>query len=250
MRLIAAMLVIVGCLGGCAAYTAPGRGADLAAVGAPRAAELGPGTDASIRQSFDKRPLATFPASVAVARVQTPGYRSYTADSFGKGRFSIVTTRDIEKPEQIERLSRLPRLSGIAPLNRLLISGPLDSNLPLRQAAADLHAQMLLIYTLDTKFTTEDKALPFSVISLGLSPNEQVRVTTTASAVLMDTRNGYVYGLAEGTEQQHRLTNAWQNATAIDETRRATETAAFGKLVTELERTWRDVVAAYDQQRQ
>ena len=104
---------------------------------------------------------------------------------------------------------------------------------------------MLLVYTIDTQFTTEDKAIPLSVISLGLSPNEQVRVTTTASAVLMDTRDGYIYALAEGTEHQDHMTNAWQNDVAIDETRRATESAAFDKLVDELAKTWPGVVARY-----
>ena len=112
-------------------------------------------------------------------------------------------------------------------------------------AAAQLQAEMLLIYTLDTQFKTEDKAAPLSVITLGLSPNQQVRVTSTASAVLMDTRNGYIYGLAEATDQQNQMSNAWQNQVAIDETRRATETAAFGKLVGELEKTWQGVLARY-----
>jgi hypothetical protein len=70
-------------------------------------------------------------------------------------------------------------------------------------------------------------------------------VTSTASAVLMDTRNGYIYGLAEATDQENHMTSAWQNDVAIDETRRATESAAFGKLVGELETTWNGVVARY-----
>ena len=165
--------------------------------------------------------------------------------SYGTGAYSVVTTRDIEKPEQLDGLGKLPMVSGIAPINRLLLKPNFESDEELRQAAAQLQADMLLIYTLDTAFTTEDKAAPLSVISLGLSPNQQVRVTCTASAVLMDTRNGYIYGLAEATDQQNQMTNAWQNDVAIDETRRATESAAFGKLVGDLQGTWKGVVAKY-----
>jgi hypothetical protein len=246
MKYIAAIALLTLMIGGCASYTAPGRGADLSVVGAPAASELGPGTDGTIRQAFNKRPTASFPASIAVARVQAPGYQSRTAQSFGQGRFSVVTTRDVEKPEQMQRLTKLPRIAGVAPVNQLLLSTRLDSDLPLRQAAAQLQAEMLLIYTLDTTFTTENKALPLSMISLGLSPNKQVRVITTASAVLMDTRNGYIYGLAEATQNENRMTNSWQNDVAIDETRRATETSAFDKLVGELENTWRGVLNTYD----
>jgi len=83
------------------------------------------------------------------------------------------------------------------------------------------------------------------VITLGLSPNRQVRLVSTASAVLMDTRNGYVYGVAEATSQESRITNGWQSGVAVDETRRATESAAFEMLVGEFETTWKGVVQRY-----
>src|SRR5207302_1103720 len=99
--------------------------------------------------------------------------------------------------------------------------------------------------TLDTTFTVEDKAIPLSIVSLGLSPNRQVRVVTTASSLLMDTRTGYLYGLCEATEHQTHMASAWQNDTAIDETRRDTETKAFDKLVVEMEKTWTKVLKQY-----
>ena len=104
---------------------------------------------------------------------------------------------------------------------------------------------MLLIYTIDTQFKQEDKAAPLSVISLGLTPNQQIRVDSTASAVLMDTRNGYVYGLAEASEHQKHYTNAWQSNVSVDETRRTTESAAFERLIEEFENTWKGVVQRY-----
>lgn len=241
------MLIALGALmiSGCASYSAPGRGAEMQMLGAPGNAAMGPGTDSQIRTSFNKSPLASFPASIAVVRVQDVGYQSPTATGWGVGRYSIVTTRDVEKSEQFERLLKLPQIRGIAPIGRLLIDTPLNSDLALRQAASKLQADMVLIYTFDTVFTTENKAVPLSVITLGLSPNKQVRVTTTASALLLDTRNAYVYGLAEATSQQNRLTSSWQNETAIDETRRAAESQAFERLVGEFEKTWKLVLASH-----
>lgn len=247
MRSLIALLIVTSFAGvGCASYVTPGRGADLRAI-APEAGPGGSGgpTTDPIAQAFNRQPTAKFPAGVAVARVQAAGYTSPTAKGWGNGRYSLVTTRDIEKPEQLDAVKSWPQLHGFAPLNRLLINDPLDSDQPLRQAAASLHADMLLIYTLDTTFKTEDKAVPLSVVTLGLSPNQQVRLTTTASAVLLDTRTGFVYGVAEATAQQNRMTNAWQDAEATDTTRRATETEAFGKLMTELGTTWAGVVKTY-----
>ena len=84
------------------------------------------------------------------------------------------------------------------------------------------------------------------VISLGLSPNQQARVVTTASAVLMDTRNGYVYGTAEATERNERLASGWTSDDAIDAARLKTEKGAFEKLVENLETTWKTVLARHD----
>jgi hypothetical protein len=227
---------------GCASYSAPGPGANLALVTGVERDSL---TDPNVQVAMDRKPLAEFPAGIAVVRVQAPHYRSHTAGSFGTGAFSVVTTRDVERDEQVERLAKLPQVSGIAPIGRLLLPPTLQSDKDLRRAAAQLNADMLLVYTLDTSFYVRDMAKPLSVISLGLSPNKQARVVTTASAVLMDTRNGYIYGMAEATERNERLASGWTSEDAIDAARLKTESQAFEKLVGALEKTWTDVVARH-----
>jgi len=243
-QLVCLASLLVGALGGCAAYTTPGRGADLSVVGVSPQTQRA-NTDTSIQVALDKKPLAVFPTGIAVARLQAPRYRSMTSESFGNGRYSIVTTRDIEKADTIERLSKLPMVHGIAPISRLLVSPKLDTDRPLREAAAQLHADMLLIYTLDTTFQKEDNAVPLTVVTLGLAPTKNVRVVSTASAALLDTRSGYVYGVAEATARDKAGTNAWQSDETADKTRRETEEQAFEKLVGELEQTWRGVVTRY-----
>lgn len=230
-------------LAGCASkYVTPMRGADLRELGLTGDSKRAL-TDLTVQQALDKQPLASFPTGLAVVRIQSPGYSSQTAQGWGTGRYSIVTTRDIEQDAQFERLGKLPRVTAVAPVNRLLFtSGRLDSDLELRHAAALLHADVLLIYTLDTTFYIDDPAVPLSVISLGLSPNRCVRATTTASAVFMGTHNGYIYGLAEATAHNDRISSAWTDGDAIDVARRRTETEAFGKLVMELERTWTGIL--------
>src|SRR5205807_1721864 len=112
---------------------------------------------------------------------------SGSAQTYGRGAYTVVTTRDVESndgKDQMEPLEKLPMMTGIAPINRLLLPEELKSDLELRQAAATLHADMLLIYTLDTNFKVEDAIAPLTVVTLGLSPNQQARVVTTASAVL------------------------------------------------------------------
>jgi hypothetical protein len=238
-------LLLVGALaGGCANYTTPGRGADFGAMGlTPKQRDQL--TDAGIASVLDKKPLAAFPTSIAVVRVESSEYRSETAEGWGSGNYSVVFVRDVEKSEQFDRLAKLPLILGIAPLNEMLLPSKLQDDRDLRQAAAQLHADMLLVYTIDTKFYDQDMAGILTVFTLGASPNQHISVTTTASAVLVDTRNGYVYGTAEATQKHDGLTNAWFSDAAVDTDRRNTEAAAFDKLVGEFANTWTGVVKQY-----
>ena len=241
-RTLTSALALVSCtLVGCSHYATPGGPADFRAMGMTRE-QL---TDASINDTLAKVPLAKFPCGIAAVRIQAPGYRSDTAEGWGKGSYSIITTRDIEKDDQFERLAKLPMIADIAPINRLLLPEQLNSDAELRKAAASLHADMVLIYTVDTTFRTNDAAVPLTVITLGLSPNQVVHVVSTASAVLLDTRDGYLYGYAEATEKTDQLTSAWTNEPAADAARRRAEEKAFDKLTLELEKTWGKVVKTY-----
>ena len=77
----------------------------------------------------------------------------------------------------------LPLVAGVAFLNRLLLSERLESTKDLRQAAATLKTDMLLIYSIDTSFNVENTDVgPLGIITLGFLPTKNARVTATASA--------------------------------------------------------------------
>jgi len=234
------VLIVLACVaGGCQSYVTPGRAADMRAFGVSREQQ----TDASILAAADRHPLATLPTAIAIVRVQEPGYHSESADSFGSGAYSVVTTRDIANMDAtLKKIQSLPMVSGVAPISRMLLPEEFHSDLELRQAAAALHADMVLVYTLDTTFRVEDTIAPLTVITLGLSPNQVAHVICTASAVLLDTRNGYVYGVCEATDRQDQLASAWTSEAAVDQTRRRAESKAFEKLAGDIQTTWAGVV--------
>ncbi len=222
------LLLIVG---GCSiAYRTPGGGANLKLF-----------ADRDIREIFERQPSAPRPVHLAIARVQEPHYRSYSSRSHGEGRYSVVTVRDVEKDQDFERLANLPEIEQVVPLNRLLLPEKLETDMDLRRAAATLHADMILIYTFDTDFVIDDALRPLTVVTLGLSPNKLVRVSTTASAVLLDVRTGYVYGACESTARRKQLANAWTSRDAVDHSRRKTEREAFEQLLTDFEKLWEGV---------
>jgi hypothetical protein len=218
-------------LTGCSAYLTPGGSADFTLF-----------ADDDIAAIMERRPAAQFPVHLATARIQAPKYRSYTVRGYGSGNFSVVTVRDVETQNDYDRLGQLPQVAAVAPLTRLLISARLTSGRQLRHAAAALHADMLLLYTFDTNFLVGDALKPLTVITLGLSPNKDVRVATTVSAILLDVRTGYVYGTCEATARRTQLASAWTSQDAVDRTRRKTEREAFEQMLDDFENLWTKVI--------
>ncbi|BFM10071.1 hypothetical protein R50072_02240 [Simiduia litorea] len=230
-----AMSLLLLAVIGCASYTTPG--------GTVQLSEL---ADADINALLSKQPAANFPANISVARVQAPGYQSYRMDSYGTGRYSVVTTREVETDADFERLAKLPQVAGIAPLNRILLPTQLDSIKALREASARLRADILMIYTFDTSFHAgEQKFAPLNVISLGFLNNKEVSVSTTVSVAFFDVRTEYLFGLAEATAKESKHSSVWSTEDAVDDMRVATEVAAFQKLLPEIEKTWQGILGQY-----
>ncbi|WP_052700432.1 hypothetical protein [Methylocucumis oryzae] len=198
---------------------------------------------------MQREPAAPFPSRIALARVQSTGYHSFNNQCYGEGTFCIVTTRDIETEQDLDRLGRLPMVSGIAAMSRILLSEKLQSIKDLRLAAASLKTDMLLVYSIDTRFNVESTDIgPLSIISLGFLPNKKALVTTTASAALFDVRTGYVYGVAEATATEQQRATTWSSEQAIENSRLKTEAESFQKLLSEFEKLWQDVVAQHARQ--
>lgn len=226
------VLVLTGCA---ASYTTPGGSVQLSQI-----------ADSDIGKLMSTEPAATFPANIAIARIQASGYKSYKLSSYGTGRYSVVTTREVETDEDFEKLKSLPQVQGLAPLNRILLPSNLDSIKSLRESAARLKADILLIYTFDTSFHAGGQSYaPLNAISLGFLKNKEVTVTTTASAAFFDVRTEYLYGLSEATEKESKNSSVWSTSADVDDMRVSTEKSAFERLIPEIEETWSGIIRQY-----
>lgn len=225
-----AICVSLALLSSCASYVTPGGPADLTTF-----------TNPSIKEAFTAEPAIHFPANLAVVRVQESGYRSYRSQGYGEGAYSVVTTRDIETEDDLQALADLPGIADVVTLNRLLIPHDLKSDLALRTAAARLHADAILIYTLDTNFNDGKIIDPLTTLTLGLAPNKHYKINAVASAVLIDTRTGYVYGALEELDSRSGLTIAWGSDQAIDNACKKAEREALNKLLAAFPPFWAKV---------
>ena len=151
----------------------------------------------------------------------------------------------MEEDEHFERLAGLPGVAGLAPLSRLVLPETLESDYDLRVAAGRLKAPMLLLYTFDTAVDWQDSTSPLDVVTLGFLPHHRVRVHSTVSAVLLDTRSGYLYAAAEADDSVSRLANSWTRGLAADGARRKAEARAFDELVDGIVGGWPELVGRY-----
>ena len=231
--------LVLAAIGGCSSsYMTPARGVSMATL---------TDADEGIRERMLREPASPFPARMATVRVQASEYRSHSTESYGHGRYSVVTTRDIEREEDFLRLRKLPKIAGVAPLNRMVIPSNLQSDKELRLAAAGLKADLLLAYSIDTVFRIGEYDFgPLRLISLGMLPTKEAKVTATASCALFDVRTGYVYGLAESTAREKQIASSWTKKQAVEDARQRAERKAFKQMLVEFEKTWQQVLGEYD----
>lgn len=218
----------------CSTYQTPGAGINVGGLSK---------ADEDISAVMKREPASPFPVRLAIARVQSPGYYTRNAHCYGKGRYCLVTTREVETDEDFERVARLPLVSHIAPMNRMLVSEQIDSVRDLRLGAAGLKTDILLLYSIDTRFNVDSTDIgPLALISLGFLPNKKAHVNSTASAALIDVRTGFIYGVAESTAREDQRATVWSSDEAIERSRLKAEATAFRGLLSEVEKLWEGVI--------
>jgi len=158
----------------------------------------------------------------------------------------VVTTRDIETESDFAALAAADGVARLAPMTRLLLPTEMADTTTLRTAAAQLKADLLLMYTIDTSFGTDvGRVGPLQTVALGFFPNRKSFVDATTSVMLVDVRSGYVYGTAESTKTETQRSSFWGTEAAIDAARSAAEKASFAAAVNETVDLFGSVFAEY-----
>jgi hypothetical protein len=228
------ILFVVMCAG-CASYVTPGGSVRLTDI-----------DRADIAEAVARKPGAKFPATLAIVRVQSPHYKSYSASGFGEGQFSVLTTQELLSDADIRDIQKWPGLTNVGTINRLLLPPRLESLDSLRVAAAKMQADIMLVYTLETSFKIQGRGYgPVSVISLGVVPDRDAYVTSTASAVFTDVRTGYIYGTVESSAQVSGLTTVWRTRSTVDKKRTEAELEAFRQMISLAATTWGQLIKRY-----
>ena len=246
LRLSCALLVCTTLLG-CQSHVVRPSGADMAAFGVvvdPETREWQ--TDNDIARTLELVPLARFPTALAVVRVQGAAPHSRSGGvSYGRGAYRVVLTPTVETDTHLQQIGGLDEVTGIVRLNRLVLGQQLKTDKELRNAAARLHADLLLVYTINTEWTIDEDPKPLNSITFGLSRFKNITVTSTATALLLGTHNGFVYATSEVTREKKYKDNAWRNSEQIEEAQEQLEQQAFDGLVESFTDSWPQVLRVY-----
>ncbi|HWB59559.1 MAG TPA: hypothetical protein VG733_08705 [Chthoniobacteraceae bacterium] len=228
--------ILLACAAGallcsCDTYVTPGNEGNLGAT-----------SSIKVKAAFTGKPAITFPAHIALVRIEGAG----SVDRAGVATYGVVTSREIETEEDFKTISKCPGIAGVVSMNNLLLSDAAATQEDVRAAAAKLHANAILIYTVNSESHNNDAIPPLTVVTLGLAPNTTYQISSSASAILMDTKTGFVYGALEQKATRNGLTTSWGSSDTIDAARRGNERATFEKLVASFDPFWKDVYARYN----
>lgn len=197
-----------------------------------------------IAHAYNAKPTIHFPATIVIAPMSGGAQQELRAlDAFGK----------------LDSLKSLPQVKDVTTLSSLLMSdhdGEIEgangkpapiwnkSDLILREAAAKMHADAVLLIQLETSITDGQIFTPLTALSLGLFPNDRAEVVATALAALVDTRTGYVYATSERSAGKTCYAMSWDDSTRDRARQRATR-SAMEKMIVEFPAVWRGVVQTH-----
>jgi hypothetical protein len=218
-------------------------------ITAPSPAVEGGAPGDAVAAAFARAPAARLPARIAVARLESresaPGWRHKPAQPGSTNNVVLAAKADPVTSAAYQRLAALPEVSDLTPLNSLVAAQSIDSQAALREAAANVQADLVYAYTFDSYSRSHTALSGIVMLSLGLLgflPLVTIEVETTASGALIDVRSGYIYGVADATEKVKGTSNTWNESDDIGRVRAKAETAAFEKLNAEFEQRWQSYV--------
>lgn len=225
------LLLTLALCAGCASYATPGGPAPLPKLAAAETPAAG-------------QPTLSFPISLHLVRIQAADYQSFSMGTLVGGSFSAVASAELATPPRMHALAQWPLIADVQTLRTDALPPQLETLDDLRLAAAKSLADVLIIYTVDTRFESGGESLsPLAELSLGKAPEQETHIQSVASALLLDVRTGYQFGAVQASARVDDLDGAWLVASALDRKRLDAEQQAFAALLAEVEKLWTGIAA-------
>ena len=189
-----------------------------------------------ISRAYNAKPTISFPATIAVAP---------------QGSCAIMHLRALDALGKLDPLKNLPDLRGLPIVSDIIENDTAHpdvnkvADLRMREAAARLHADAVLILSVETNATDGQMFTPLTLATLGLFPNNRYEIIATSLAALVDTRTGYVYGTIEKSAAKTGVVMVAGSSESLERRKQLAQRDAMEKLLREIPEFWRGVVATH-----
>ena len=160
-------------------------------------------TEASIKEALATKPQFSWPAKLAVAEIgrsELDGLTYRDRTILAEGLAPVSATDEKLWNERLRKDH--PDIGAAVALPSLLVPASEDPMiLRLRQAAAKVHADLLLVYMRESDWGERPNPASIAyltILGLWISPGNDLEGCTVAKGILFDVRNGFVYGVVAG----------------------------------------------------
>ena len=241
--------VAVLALAGCGYHVQTSSGADYLSGYSESGLVEETAIDRQVREVAAVEPTLRFPARIGLARIDN-------------GEMSAIPAEEAEAwAAAAERLG--PAFGTFVPVNRLVAemvapqTGYRDASIhrlkhvveKIRLGAARQHLDAVMIYQTHYTADATDNVLSiadWTIVGAFLLPGQSIEATAFASALLVDVRNGYPYGMADAAIDRETVSTTYgRRAISADLGERA-RTAAALALVEDVEQMMLDLKQELD----
>jgi hypothetical protein len=228
VRLLLCVLLLAGC-GSSQVQTS--SGADYAAARPGFTPSASSDIDQAVAQASNIEPLLRFPARIGLARIQF-------------GQLAPVPPREADA--WIAFAQSHGDYGTFVPISPLIadMAGSRAGNLGqsvvnrIRLAAATQHVDAVLIYSVGWQSTNKDSPLSLldlTIVGAYLVPSRSIHGEATATALLLDVRNGYPYGTVTTQASQGGFVPSMGSSQESQDLAQDAQVTAVGKLTAALD---------------
>jgi len=216
---------------------APQTMVQSSAAGASQQPAMQPDVDAMVVKAAMVEPLIRFPARIGVVRLKG-GQRASVPE--GEGPAWIELARNVR--EEIGELIPLNHMLADATASSVGFSPSGMTTLEreiakIRIGAARQHLDAVIIYEASANSKSERSfasLIDLTLVGYFLVPTRIVEADATATAIIMDVRNGYMYGNVTATAEKTGLSYATSTFQARSEAEEKAVSKATGNLTQEI----------------
>jgi hypothetical protein len=174
----------------------------------PAYAVLEGSVDQDVRDIAAVEPNLAFPARIGLARIENARLTTVPADEAEHwqelaGQLGESYGEFVPLSQMIAAMVARPNDSAISPAQRVVAD--------IRRGSARQHLDYVLVYEVSEQSDQKSNSLrvaDLTILGLYVIPSRDIRIDATASAMLIDVRNGYPYGTATAFAEQSKSVTA------------------------------------------